>query len=181
MNVVRTRRTSNNRRRGSSIIEFALVGSFMFLPILAGLATVGLSLVTALQVSSLNSNAGQMFAAGVDFTQSSNLAIVGKLSGNLNITGTSGYGLLILSEIDGTSNGNTCSNQIIVGNSAIGSSRYCPNPPCVQSGFTALMGGSALAVGQVSYVAETFYNNPLYAWALAPHGTGTGIYTSAVF
>jgi hypothetical protein len=36
-------------------------------------------------------------------------------------------------------------------------------------------------VGQIAYVAESYYNNPQLAWAFAPAGTNTGIYQKAIF
>jgi len=180
------------KRSGSALVEFALVGTFLFIPILAGLVTVGISLVVSQQVGNLNSNAGQMFAGGIDFSQAANQALLGTLSGNLNLT-TSGYGVVILSEIDGDGTTNTCSRQIVVG-SGTGTSQFCtaPHSPATAA-FSALNLGlmtdssgnpssvPTLQVGQRSFIAETFYYNPLYTWALAPHGTHSGIYNFAVF
>jgi len=149
----------------------------MFIPILAGLVTVGISLVISQQVQNLNGNAGQMFSGGTDFTQSINVGILEKLSGNLDLTG-SGNALVILSEIDGnTSTPNLCSNQVLVGSGA-GTSRFCQKVgSSATTAFTALNLGittdssgnsvstGTLQVGQVSYLAETFYNNSAYAWA----------------
>jgi Flp pilus assembly protein TadG len=95
-------------RRGSAILEFTLAGTFIFLPILAGLATVGMSMVTAMQVASLNSTAAQMLASGVDFTEAANQNILLTVAGNLN-TSTSGGGIVILSQISYTpENGYVC-------------------------------------------------------------------------
>ena len=182
-----------NRESGSSLIEFALVGTFMFIPILAGLVTVGVSLVVSQQVQNFNGNAGQMFAYGVDFTQSGNVAILEKLSGNLNLGGSS-YGVVILSEIDGNANTpNLCSNQIVVGTGS-GTSQYCSAVgSSATAAFSALELGlstdssgnstssGTLQVGQRSFISETFYNNPLYTWAMAPKGAHSGIYNFAVF
>jgi hypothetical protein len=178
---VQNLRRREQRRRGSAVLEFTLAGTFIFLPMLAGLATVGMSMVTAVQVSGLNASAGQMFASGVDFTLPANQSILQTVAGSLN-TSTSGGGIVILSEIAYTTdNGYVCSTQISVsiGNSSQGqgTSQYAPGQ-VVSSAFTALM---PMANGQVAYVAETYYNNPQYAWAFAPAGTGTGIYAKAMF
>ncbi len=37
-----------------------------------------------------------------------------------------------------------------------------------------------MAVGQVAYVAEAYYNNPQFTWAFAPTGTPTGIYVEGL-
>lgn len=185
---------SRNRKSGSALVEFALVGTFLFIPILAGLVSVGISLVVSQQVANLTSNAGQMFAAGVDFTQAANQALLERLSGNL-LTGSS-YGVVILSEIDGNATTpNLCSGQVVVPQgSTAGTSQYCSAVGSSASGaFSALnlglstdssgnsVSSGTLQVGQRSFIAETFYNNPMYAWALAPTGTGSGIYNFAAF
>jgi hypothetical protein len=167
-------------RRGSAILEFTLAGTFIFLPILAGLATVGMSMVTAMQVASLNSTAAQMLASGVDFTEAANQNILLTVAGSLN-TSTSGGGIVILSQISYTpENGYVCSNPIPPINIGIGlngpsqgTSQYCSG-----QGVTPPF---PMTNGQVAYVAETYYNNPQYAWAFAPAGTGTGIYVKAIF
>ena len=190
MQRLRENAARGNRERGSSLVEFALVGTFMFVPILAGLVTVGIALVVAQQVQNFNGNAGQMFAAGTDFTQAGNVAILEKLSGSLDLTG-SGYALVILSEIDGDANTpNKCVSQLPLG-AGTGASRYCTAVgSSATSAFAALSLGistdssgnsvstGTLQLGQKSFVAETFYNNPLYAWT---GGSSSGIYSFAVF
>jgi hypothetical protein len=172
------------RRRGSAIIEFALVGSFIFLPILAGLATVGMSLVGAMQVASLNSNAGQMFSGGVDFTHppNPNIDILLAIAGTLN--NSSGSGKVILSEIDattaadGTSIVLTCTNQVTVpfgASGGQGTSGYAPGGVLNYPAFNGLLPG--MVSGQVAYLAETFYTNSNYTWA----GTNNGLYSMAIF
>jgi len=184
-----SRRQTDQRRRGSALIEFTLVGSFVFLPMLAGLATVGMSMVMGMQVASLNANAGQMFASGVDFTQATNVALLLQTAGSLaagpnGITASGGNGVIILSEIagsDGTSAGEVCPLQIIIGNQSLFTSNYVPGGQggTVSSAFTSMMPN--LALGQVSYLAEAYFNNSQYAWAFAPGGTGMGIYVKAIY
>lgn len=167
-------------RRGSALVEFALVGTFIFLPMLAGLATVGMSMTMAMQAANLNASAGQMFSYGVDFTQPANISIVQTMAGSLQ-TSTSGGGVVILSEIDDTSNGYVCSNQVTIQISPVGNggtSQYCSGGAATGA-FMALM---PMAVGQTAYVAETYYTPPQsFNWAFAPTGTGTGIYVKAIF
>ncbi len=155
------------------MIEFCLAGTFIFLPILAGLATVGMSMVAATQAGSLNQTAGQMFSSGTDFTQPANQNMLLKIAGNL-VTNTSGSGVVIVSEIDYTNNAYVCSNQISIPlNGGTGASLFATGPQ-VSSTFTALMPN--MTNGQVAYTAETYYNNPQFTWLLAPAGTSSGIY-----
>jgi hypothetical protein len=169
------------RRRGSALIEFTLVGTFIFLPLLAGLASVGMNMVTAMQAANLNSSAGQMFSAGWDFTQPVNQSMLQAMAGTLQ-TSTSGGGVVILSEVQYTTNaGYVCIAQttitIGVGGNG-GQSKY--EPGCADNGsFAGLM--APTVNGQIAYLAETYYNNPAFTWAFAPAGTGTGIYEVAIF
>ncbi len=161
------------------MLEFVLAGTFIFLPMLAGLATVGMSMVQANQVANLNSTAGQMFSSGTDFTQAGNVGILQKIAGTLQTSG-SGGGVVFLSEIDYSSSGGyVCSNQITIqiGTGGTGTSQYVPGG--LVGSFAALMPG--MTNGQTAYLAETYYNNPQFTWAFAPSGTGTGIYVKAVF
>jgi len=174
-------RRPEQRRQGSALIEFTLVGTFIFLPLLAGLASVGMNMVTAMQAANLNSSAGQMFSAGWDFTQPVNQSMLQAMAGTLQ-TSTSGGGVLILSEVQYTkAAGYVCLGQttITIGNGGSGGiSKY--EPGGVDNGsFAALMPMSV--DGQTAYLAETYYNNPAFAWAFAPAGTSTGIYEVAVF
>jgi len=148
------------------------------MPMLAGLATVGMTMVQANQVASLNATAGQMISSGVDFTQAENVSILQKVAGTLQ-TSSTGTGAVIVSEVDySTSNGYVCSNQITIPIAGgTGTSQYVPGG--LVGSFASLMPG--MTDGQVAYLAETYYNNPQFAWALAPSGTASGIYVKAVF
>jgi hypothetical protein len=171
------------RRSGSAMIEFALVGSFIFIPMLAGLGTVGLQMVTGIRVANLNAGAGQMFSSGVDFSQAANFTMLQNIGtgSNLNFS-SSGLGVIILSEIQNTSNGIQCVSQFIVGNPNQGSATYTSQFAPAGAGQAATDPfSSAMASGQIAYVAETYYNISQYAWALAPTGTGNKIYVKAVF
>ena len=181
-------------RRGSAILEFVLAGSFIFLPLLAGAATVGMSLVRSMQVAALNRNAAHMFAMGVDFSQQANRNLLLKVAGSLNITDSGGTGLVILSEIDGTGNNQAvCSRRLVIGNAALRNSSYVsPASNVLDSGgnvtnvndgsaqvsaaFTAIM---PMTQGQVAYVAETYFSTSDYDWP--GFLTHTGIYTKAIF
>lgn len=169
-------RRATKTRRGSAIVEFTLVGSFIFLPMLAGLATVGMNMVTAMQVAGLNASAGQMLASGVDFSLPANQTLLQTLAGSLN-TSSSGSGVVIVSEIDQTSAGPVCSSQILIPlNGGTNASKYVPAGTVTD--FTNLI---TLVPGQSAFLAETYYNNPQLNWSLAPTGTGTGIYVKNIF
>jgi len=167
-------RRRDKKRRGSATVEFVLAGTFIFVPMLAGLATVGMSMVQANQVASLNTTAGQMFSSGADFSpQGNSVGILQKMAGTL-YTSSSAGGVVILTEIDGTNGGPVCSTSITIqlGTGGTGGASQC-------SAFIALMSG--MVSGQIAYLAETYYNNPQLAWAFAPANTGSGIYVKAVF
>jgi hypothetical protein len=182
------------RHRGSSTLEFALAGSFIFLPLLAGTATVGMAMLRSLQVIALNHDAGHMFATGVDFSQTVNRNLLLKVAGNLNISSAGGTGVIIFSEIDGTGNNQAvCARRIVVGNAALRSSSYVnPSSSLVDAGgnvtnlndpsasvspaFLAIM---PMVQGQVAYLVETYFSTADYDWPGLL--TGTGIYTKVVF
>ena len=162
-------------RRGSALIEFTLVGTFIFLPLLAGLASVGMNMVTAMQAANLNSSAGQMFSSG-QWDAGQLQTMLPAMAGTLNSTSPGVGGVVILSEIQNTSNGYICTQltPITIGNGgATGASKYCQagavNPP-----FN-------MVVGQTAFIAETYYINPNLAWVFARAGTSNGIYEVAVF
>ena len=187
-------RRSGNRRAGSTTLEFALAGSFIFLPLLAGAATIGMSLFMSTQVVGLNRDAGHMFAMGVDFSQSSNRNLLLKIAGNLNITDSGGNGVVILTEIDGTGNNQAvCARRLVIGNAALQSSAYV-NPAsnlldsggnvtneadpsaAVNPSFTAIM---PMAQGQVAYLVETYFSTAQYDWTGLLNNTG--IHMKAIF
>ena len=180
-------------RRGSTLLEFALAGSFIFVPLLAGVSTVGMSALEAMQVVELNRSAGHMFATGVDFSQAANRNLLIAVAGSLNITGAGGTGVIILSEIDGTGNNNAvCSRRLVIGNAALHTSNYVNpasnlidaggnvtnvnDPSANANGFTAMM---PMAQGQVNYLAETYFSTSNFDWI--HFLTGTSIYAKAVF
>jgi hypothetical protein len=181
-------------RRGSSLLEFVLAASFVFLPLLAGTATVGMSMVRSIEVVALNRDAGHMFAEGVDFSQQGNRNILLKIAGNLGITDSGGNGVIILSEIDGTGlNTAVCARQFVVGNAALRASSFVnPNPSLIDASgavtnlndpsvnaaaFTASV--MPMNAGDVAYLAETYVSTAGYDWT--GFLTGTGIYSKSIF
>jgi hypothetical protein len=166
------------------MIEFALVGTFIFIPMLAGLASVGISMVTGIQVANLNAAAGQMLSSGVDFTRTANVTLLQNIAtgNNLNFSSSSGLGVVILSELLDTSGGIQCVSQFTIGNASQSGTTYTSHYAPAGAGQPANNPFStAMTTGQIAYVAETYYNTSQYAWAFAPTGTGQFIYVKAVF
>lgn len=184
---MRVIRWPKQHRRGSALIEFTLVGTFIFIPLLAGLASVGMNMVTAMQVENLTATAGQMFSSGQwSASQLETMLNTPTMAGTLQTSPTVGAGgLIILSEVQYSSANQTwacvppqITIQIDQGGAGGDQSKY--EPGCADNGlFETLMPGSV--DGQVAYLAETYYNNPAFVWALAPANTNTGIYEKAVF
>jgi hypothetical protein len=172
-------------------VEFALAGSFIFLPLLAGLATVGMSMVMAIQVVGLNRDAGRLFSGGVDFSQPASQNLLVKIAGNLNITPTGGAGVIILSEIDGTTSNPVCSRRLVVGNATLKSSSYVnPSPGLLDASGNVSQTSDpsaqvsanfplAMAQGQVAYLVETYFSSSQYG--AAGFLNLNGIYAKAIF
>jgi hypothetical protein len=184
-------------KRGSTLIEFALAGSFIFVPLLVGTVAVGMSMVRSFEATALNRDAGHLFASGVDFSQTANqnllVNIAGDLGTNPGFTPTGGNGVVILSEIVGTGvNQAVIAKQLVIGNASLRASSFgTPNPSLMNSdgsvsntsdpsanadAFTpAIM---QMAQGQIAYVAETYFSTSDYNLAgLLPNG----IHVWAVF
>lgn len=187
--------TSRTRvRRGSTLLEFVLAGSFVFLPLLIGCSTVGMALLKSIRVVELTRSAGHMFSEGIDFSQAANRNILLQVASGLGITDSGGQGVIILSEIDGTgTNTAVCSRRIVIGNAGLRASSYAsPSSGILDSSgaVTNLNDPSAnadaftpavmpMSRGDVAYVAETYLSTSAYDWTGVL--TGTGIYMKAVF
>ena len=98
-------------RRGSMLLEGALVSTFMFVPLMMGLYVVGFNMIRGLQVNQINRDAGHMFARGVDFatfmpggqndlTGQADQQVVFKMGSRLADSSAAGTGVMILSEIE---------------------------------------------------------------------------------
>lgn len=184
---------TKKRRRGSTLIEFAFAGSFVFVPLLVGTVAVGMSMVRSIEVTALNRDAGHMFASGVDFSQSANQNLLVKIAGTLDITTSGGNGVVILSEITGTGNNHAVFEmRQVVGNASLHASKFgtpgsgildaggnvtdTSNPSANADAFTSAV--MSLANGQIAYVAETYFSTSDYnLGGLLPNG----IYVWAVF
>lgn len=157
------------------MLEFALAGSFIFLPLLAGVSTIGFQIVLAQQVASLTHTAGRIMATG-------NIPTTVQLSGSGLDLSSGGNGEVIVSTIQNV-DGSTvsCTQQTILGNSSLPAGKIAPGG-VVDSTFATKMQSAALAnQGQVIYVAEVYYQTPTLIWSGLLPGTGGPIYNRAIF
>ncbi len=160
--------------RGSAFIEFALCASLFLVPLLLGAMVIGMNVIRAVQVTALCRSAAHMYSQSVDFSQSQNQAELIKIAQGLNITTTSGNGVIIFSKItyitltqcqgggysSGCSNENqyVITNRIVIGNSAIHSSGF-GTPPTADMDPSG--NGNVLSSGYLndpSTVAQGFAN-----------------------
>ncbi len=90
---------TDERERGSAIIEFALCFSCFWLPLFIGTLIMGFNLIRAVQVTQVCRDAGHMYSNGIDFSQSAARNLIVSMAPGLNITTTGGNGAIILSTI----------------------------------------------------------------------------------
>jgi Flp pilus assembly protein TadG len=77
--------------KGNVYIEFVLVASFFFVPIILGMITVGIAVLRSYQVNQLTRDVGHMMAKGVDFSQQANQNLVANdLANGLSLQANSG-------------------------------------------------------------------------------------------
>ncbi len=141
--------TQRINRRGSTILEFAIVAPFLVVTLL-GVAGFGISLGRYIQALQVCRDVAHMFADGVDFTQPGNKALIVLMAQGSGMTATSGNGVVILSRIstvyqadcDAASYSGSCSNlglavftqRLVVGNVALRSSAFgSPNTGIVDA------------------------------------------------
>lgn len=139
-------RCSPRRRnqRGSTIMEFALIGTLFLLPCFLGTIAFGVNLGRSIQVTTFTRDMGHIYSQGVDLSgiqaqiTAGTSTIPQNLAGNVSLS-TSGTGVIILSKIitvyaaDCTAAGvSPCTNQnqqvftnrIVIGNSSLRSSNF---------------------------------------------------------
>lgn len=131
----------NSDERGNAYIEFVLVASFFFVPVILGMITLGIAIVRNFQVNQLTRDVGHMMAKGVDFSQQANQNLVtNDLANGLNLTansgnttgGTSGQGVLVLSVFESLTSSCNCLNaghvvvvdRIVIGNNTLFTSPF---------------------------------------------------------
>ena len=81
------------------MIEFCL-STALWTAVIMGLATVGMNLIRALQVEQICRDAGRLYSAGLDFTQSGNESVLMMLATGLNVTTSGGNGVFIFSTVE---------------------------------------------------------------------------------
>jgi hypothetical protein len=205
---MQTRVRWKQRRRGTELIEFALVTSFL-LPLLFGTVVTGLNLGRGIQVIQLSRDTCHMYARSIDFSDPANQNIVVWLANGLGITATGGRGVVILSTVtfigqpQCTAGGLTtaqCTNinqpvfidRIVIGNASARASVFgTPSPALIdsQGNVSNYMTDTsaravgfnavlALQAGDVAYLTETYVVSSDYG---LPGFTSTGVYSRAIF
>lgn len=131
----------NRSEKGNTYIEFVLVASFFFVPIVMGMVTVGIAVIRNFQVNQMTRDVGHMMAKGVDFSQQANQNLIANnlanglslQANNGNATGsTSGNGVMVLSTFEDLPTSCGCTNaghvvvvrRIVVGNNTLYSSPF---------------------------------------------------------
>ena len=139
----------NRNEKGNAYIEFVLVASFFFMPVILGMVTVGIAVTRNFQVNQLTRDVAHMMAKGVDFSQQSNQNLVaGDLANGLslqanngNVTGSAtGNGVLVLSTFESLTASCGCANaghivlisRIVIGNNTLYTSPF-GNPAAIDS------------------------------------------------
>jgi hypothetical protein len=195
---------SRIRQSGSTMIEFCL-STVLWTSILMGLCTVGLNLIRALQVEQVCRDAGRLYSAGLDFTQSGNQNLLIMLAAGMNVTTSGGNGVFIFSTVEyiDTPQCSSCPNlgqyvfvqRIVVGNASlfsspfgspaagiigssgnIASSDYLTNASARAAAFGNVI---SLAGGQIAYLTETYFSSPDFAWGT--YMNGAGVYGRKIF
>src|SRR5689334_15568414 len=93
-----------NREKGQTIVETGLCMMFL-IPLFAGMFTVGMALVKAIQVSSVCRNANVMEVRSINMADPNNQKLVARTAQGLGMTdssgniNTSGKGVIVLSRI----------------------------------------------------------------------------------
>ena len=162
------------RRRGVATLELALAASFT-IPLLLGVAAIGIRLGRTLQATQLTRDVAHMYALGADFSLAGTQAIASTLSRDFDLSST-GHAVLLFSRIekvqqtDCTAAGlHTCPNlnlpvftqRITMGNTALLTSKF-GTPPAAYIGS----GGNILSVNycqQTSLIAAGFDSVPMLA------------------
>jgi Flp pilus assembly protein TadG len=131
----------NRHEKGNSYIEFVLVASFFFVPVILGMVTVAIAVVRNFQVNQLTRDVGHMMARGVDFSQQGNQDLVANnlanglslQSNSGNATGSAtGNGVLVLSTFESLPTSCGCTNgghvvvvrRVVIGNNTLYTSPF---------------------------------------------------------
>jgi Flp pilus assembly protein TadG len=142
-------KTKRSNRRGSTILEFAIVAPFLIVALL-GVAGFGISLGRYIQALQVCRDVAHMFVDGVDFIQAGNQALIVLMAQGSGMTATGGNGVVIMSRIstvyqadcDAANYSGTCTNlglavftqRISVGNTALRASAFgTPNADIIDA------------------------------------------------
>ena len=189
--MVRSRHQRSSEH-GSAFIEFALCASLFLVPLLLGAMVVGMNVIRAVQVTTLCRTAAHMYSQNIDFSQSQNQQQLIKVAQGLNITTTSGNGVIILTRVQyitsaacgsqpcANENQYAMTNRIVIGNSSIHSSMFGSPPAAdMQANGNVIVADylndpatiatnfstiMTLTSGQYLYVAETYFTSPDLNW-----------------
>jgi Flp pilus assembly protein TadG len=171
------------KEKGNVYIEFVLVASFFFVPVILGLITIGIAVLRNYQVNQLTRDVGHMMAKGVDFSQQANQNLVANdlatglsLTANSgNVTGsTTGNGEVVLSTFESLTASCSCVNaghvvlidRIVIGNNTLYTSQFGSPASINSSGavanYTTDTGARAdnvssvisIGTGGLAYMAE---------------------------
>ena len=197
------------RRRGSSLIELALVLS-VAAPLLLGTAAIGIRLGSTLQAMQLTRDVAHMYALGADFSLPGTQAIASTLSRDFRLTST-GRAVLLFSRVQKVQQSDcnaaglhTCPNlnlavltqRIAIGNPTLRASAF-GTPPATYVGSggnvasvdycqrSSLIAGGfdsvlSLAAGQSSTVVEGYFAMPDINFLGFPN-SGGGYYVRFLF
>jgi Flp pilus assembly protein TadG len=95
---MRRNSTRKNRQKGSSVLEFALIGMpTVFL--LLGVVVIGIDLSRAVQVAQICRDSDSMFVRGAAMYSASAQAFIARLGAGMNMQTTGGDGLITLSKV----------------------------------------------------------------------------------
>ena len=91
---------SQRNRRGVAIVEFSFA-TLVLVPLLLGMAGIGLNLIAHLQTVQLARDAGYMYARQVDFSQTANQTVLLGLGAGLGLSAntSTSQSVLILSSV----------------------------------------------------------------------------------
>jgi hypothetical protein len=97
-NVVKgVKRAARNGERGTAFVEFAIVGSVLFL-LMLWVVPIGINLGNMVHVSHVTRDIGNLYSRGVEFDKPSSQLLAESLAGT-HLTGGSGIGVLILTRV----------------------------------------------------------------------------------
>ncbi len=203
-------RQDNFHRRGSALIEFALVMT-MLIPLFFGMVIFGISAGRAIQAMQFTRDLGHMYSMGVDFSTTSSQSLMTTLAQNLDVS-TTGTGVVIFSQVKKVYQSDcdaqslsTCPNansivfvhRLVSGNTSVRASNYgtpastyinslgniSPTNYLAQSSL-AVTNSSVLPVvpaGNSVYVVESYFGIPALAF-LSPIGVPVnGVYSVSYF